>query len=283
MEKEKSWTFVSNATELDALIPVEMAEKLARKDKVKAEARERVVANKQAKDKYKKQLKADPLAKDADRIIVLTGSHLPVEDPAKNPVDLFRSICLKKYGVTMDNEEIVEAWRTEKGDLAAKFKVLTLGSVHNRLVYRFGAWNPNPELEVRAVPPPTAGGDPWLRNVLAKMKNGGVIAQWAHNVRVGFTYRMENERWTLVSDATELDALIPVAMAEELDKEDKEKAEERERMVMKKLAKKMMKEDTNGLQPGMNSLVLMGGAGQGEEGGGGQEVGHEVGEEGGVK
>ncbi len=90
---------------------------------------------------------ADLRRQNAKSCGILRGPDLPKKVQGEKVVDVFIKAIARKYGVKVKPEDMAACHRMPNGSIIAKFIDLTEGSVFDRLIRRFNAWNPQPEIK----------------------------------------------------------------------------------------------------------------------------------------
>ena len=163
------------------------------------------------------------------RCLVLSGTAIP-QAPKKredeNSAALFSRLCLEKYGVVVDEGELGDVHRNARG-LVAEFSNRKQGSAYDRLLHRFGNWNPNPSMDIN-LNVATTPYDGRIRYVAGRLKKEKLIEQYhidkSGKIRIR---KSKEEGWNSINDVREIERLIPLELKKAMDGEDRVRAEQR--------------------------------------------------------
>ena len=167
------------------------------------------------------------------RCLVLSGKAIPQAPKRREDEDsaaLFVRICKEKYGVEVDVGELGDVHRNARG-LVAEFSNRKQGSAYDRLLHRFGNWNPNPSMDIH-LNIATTPYDGRIRYVAGRLKKEGLIEQYhidkSGKIRIR---RSKEEGWNSISDMRDIEKMIPAELKKKMDQEDKERAEQRKAQI----------------------------------------------------
>jgi hypothetical protein len=163
------------------------------------------------------------------RNLILSGDGLPPRPKKQGQEDcasLYAKICLEKYGVKVDLSEIGDVHRIREG-IIAEFNNRKVGSPYDRLIHRFGNWNPNPSLAI-TINIATTRYDSRIKYIATRLKHAGIVQQFHTDKSGKIRIRGKTgESWNTINDVRDIEKLIPKALKEVMDQEDRAKATDR--------------------------------------------------------
>jgi hypothetical protein len=172
---------------------------------------------------------ADGKRQYAKQCLILTGEGIP--PPPKKREDencaaLYAKLCMDKYGVEINVDEMGDVHRTARG-LVAQFSNRKDGSAFDRLIHRFGNWNPNPNIAI-SVNIFTIPYDSRIKYIANRLKQHGTICQF-HTAKSGHIKirKQKGDQWISIGDVQEIEKEIPAELRISMDQEDKERASRR--------------------------------------------------------
>ena len=128
----------------------------------------------------------------------------------------------------VDVREIGDVHRNARG-IVAEFSNRKQGSAYDQLLHRFGNWNPNPSMLIN-LNIATTPYDGRIRYVAGRLKKEGLIEQYhidkSGKIRIR---RSKEEGWSSIGDTREIDRLVPPELKKIMDREDKERSEQRKK------------------------------------------------------
>ncbi len=134
---------------------------------------------------------------------ILRGPDLPKRTIGENVLQVFTETIMKKYSIRVNREDLAAVHRLPNGSIVAKFVDLKEGSVFDKLVRRFGDWNPCPSLKID-FSMQISEYDGTIRAILGMLKKEGKIQTYNTSASGKQRFRVgKDKNWITIATIEE--------------------------------------------------------------------------------